>query len=70
MRYATDTGDTIKATYLIHVFPLAAVLAADLLDRLNRRSPGAGRAAMILLAAIAVHDAGAFVTRYGVWPRW
>jgi hypothetical protein len=70
VRYATDTGDTIKATYLIHVFPLAAVLAADLLDRLNRRSPGAGRAAMILLAAIAVHDAGAFVTRYGVWPRW
>ncbi len=40
--YPTKTGDTVKATYLIHVFPLAAVLAADLLERLNRRFPGPG----------------------------
>jgi hypothetical protein len=62
--YPTGSGDTVKATYLIHVFPLAAVLAADLLDRLHRRAPGLAYAAITLLAGIAAHDAGAFVTRY------
>ena len=68
--YPSETGDTVKATYLIHVFPFAAVLAADLLERLNRRFPGLVRAFVILLAAIAAHNVGTLVTRYGIWPRW
>jgi hypothetical protein len=70
VRYPTDTGDTVKATYLIHVLPLLAVLAADLLERLYRRAPGSGRAVMILLATVAAHNAGTFLTRYGVLPYW
>ena len=70
VRYPTDTGDTVKATYLIHVLPLLAVLAADLLERLYRRAPGSGRVVMILLAAVAAHNAGTFLTRYGVLPYW
>jgi hypothetical protein len=62
--YPTKSGDTVKATYLIHLFPLAAVLGADLLDRLHERAPRLGRTAMVALAAIAAHDVGAFLTRY------
>lgn len=64
IRVPTETGDTIKATYLLHAFPLAAVLGADVLGRLRRARPYAFLGVTVALILVALHNAAAFVTRY------
>jgi hypothetical protein len=56
----TERGDTIKATYLLHAFPLLSILGAEAVRRLER-----GRAALVVLwALVFIHDLPAFVTRH------
>jgi hypothetical protein len=61
-------GDTIKATYLVHVAPLAAFLGADALGRLRDRSPRWFAVLAIGLLLVAVHNYGTYVTRYTPLP--
>jgi hypothetical protein len=64
IRIPTETGDTIKATYLLHVFPLAAVLGAELLRMLRFAVPYAFWVVTAALVFVTFHNGAAFVTRY------
>lgn len=59
-----DKGATIKATYLLQVFPVMAVLASDLLERVKQRSALAFTVLVALLAAVFGHNLGAVVTQW------
>lgn len=61
------SGDTIKATYLLHVFPFLAVLAAELLADVRERWPRAHRVAWVMLALVMCHNLGVLVTRFRGW---
>ena len=58
-------GDTIKATYMLHTFPLIAVLVGCLLRRLERRFPALWLAAAASLAVALVHNLPVLLTRFG-----
>jgi hypothetical protein len=58
-----ERGDTIKATYMLHVFPLAAVLGARALARLEERSRSAYRLSLFVLGVAFAHNLPALVTR-------
>jgi len=60
-------GTTIKATYLLHVFPMAALLAGDLLSRIARRSVMSYRLIVSAVALCGLHNLPMFFTRYVVW---
>jgi hypothetical protein len=64
IKIPTDTGDTIKATYLLYVFPLVAVLGADFLRKLRQEVPSAFWGVAGALTFVAFHNGAAFVTRY------
>lgn len=57
-------GDTIKATYMLQIFPFVAVLSGAMLDALRRRSKRAYAAALALLTLIFAHNLPALITRY------
>ncbi|NQZ95821.1 MAG: glycosyltransferase family 39 protein [Myxococcales bacterium] len=59
-----DRGDTIKATYMLQVFPFVALLGAELLVRLRERQRFAHRIVCAVLIAVAVHHVPLFFTRY------
>ncbi|MBI2758557.1 MAG: hypothetical protein HYX49_07740 [Chloroflexi bacterium] len=59
-------GDTIKATYLIQIFPLLAVLAAGMLARMRTRWPYIERAVYIILVVIFIFNLPALVTHFAV----
>lgn len=61
---ALDTGDTIKATYMAHLIPFAAVSTALGVTALRQRARSLYRVVMVLLLAVSVYVAPAFVTRY------
>jgi hypothetical protein len=61
LRYPNDKGDTIKATYMLHVFPLLAILAAAVLSRLRGRAYVACVAVLLIITA---HNVPAMITRY------
>ncbi|NJN43610.1 MAG: hypothetical protein HC806_01975 [Anaerolineae bacterium] len=68
VRYpALDKGDTIKATYMIHIFPLLAILAGQVLQKINHISPRLSRLTIILLFSIFIHNLPAMVTRFIPW---
>jgi len=57
----TGDGDTVKATYMLHAFPLLAILAATVLTRVR------GRALWVcagLLVVVMIHNLPAMVTRH------
>ncbi len=62
-------GDTIKATYLVHVFPFVAILSAELLLRVRRHYRRLHAAIAILLVAVALHNLPVVITRYNVLTR-
>jgi 4-amino-4-deoxy-L-arabinose transferase-like glycosyltransferase len=65
IRYpALDTGNTIKASYLIQVFPLIAVLGAYLLKRMGERWYYLECAASVVLVLIFVFNFPAFITHF------
>ena len=60
----TVHGDTIKPSYLLHVFPLLAILTADLVISLGSRFP---QLKIVLIGSILLtflHNAPAFFTRF------
>jgi hypothetical protein len=58
----TGDGDTIKATYMLHAFPLLAILAGAMLSRLPRRTSAL---CLAVLLAVVVHNLPAMITRHG-----
>ena len=63
-----EQGDTIKATYLLHVFPFAALLAGEVMATMAERSPRLYRATAAALGVFALHDLPLLFTRYPRWP--
>lgn len=57
-------GDTIKATYMLHLFPLAGVFVGYLLGEIEGRRVWLARGILVALVAIALHNLGAMVTHY------
>ena len=67
IRYpALETGNTIKATYLIQVFPLLAALSAALLKQMQERWPYVERVASVVLVVIFLYNLPALVTHF-IW---
>jgi hypothetical protein len=63
--YTDGTGDTIKATYMLQVYPFAAVLAAAVLQPL--RAPNRQWmfwTILVTLVAVAAHNSPAYFTRF------
>ena len=60
-------ADTIKATYLLQIFPPLAILSGELLARLGDRSERAYRAIMLVLGLALLHNLPAMVTRFPIW---
>lgn len=54
LMYRTLEGSSIKATYMLQIMPLAAVLAGHLVGRVDRRHPALARWTVRLLALCAV----------------
>ena len=61
-------GTTIKATYMLQVFPLFAVLGADALARLRERSRPAFTLVVSGLGLLLLHNAPLLVTAFWPWP--
>jgi hypothetical protein len=59
-------GDTIKATYVLHVAPFVAILVGGLLDCIKRKSDGYYRLMVGALLICGVHNLLTMVTRYQV----
>ncbi|RPI25889.1 MAG: hypothetical protein EHM70_19595 [Chloroflexota bacterium] len=57
-------GDTIKATYLVYIFPFLAVLASRFVEMVREKSQPLYRLVVILLALVFVHNLPAMLTRY------
>jgi len=62
--YPSPSGNMIKATYLLHALPLAAILAADLLERIRLWSKPLFFAALASLLLVSLHNAPALLTSY------
>jgi len=58
-------GDTIKATYLLHMFPSLAILGACLLGQVRKTKPYLSRLSLALLLAISIHNFPAFISHIG-----
>lgn len=59
-----DKGDTIKASYLLHIFPFTAILAANWMENLHNRHPSLYRATWVMLLLTAVAAAPLWFSRY------
>jgi hypothetical protein len=59
-----DKGDTVKATYLLHLFPLLAVTAGATLHRVEQRSPRLYRLLLGMLGLVCLHNLGAMVSHH------
>jgi hypothetical protein len=59
-----NKGDTIKATYMLHIFPFLAILAGEFLRRLKIRFPRIYQLSLGMLLLIFLHNAPAILTHY------
>jgi hypothetical protein len=59
-----DQGDTIKATYMLHVFPFVAIMVGNLLQVIYQKSPIAYTVILGLFGMVFVHNLPAIITRY------
>jgi hypothetical protein len=57
-------GDTIKATYVLHVFPLVAVSVGVVLEHIEERSQLLYRLLLGVLSIVFLHNLPAMVTHY------
>jgi 4-amino-4-deoxy-L-arabinose transferase-like glycosyltransferase len=61
-------GTTIKASYVLQVFPWLALLGAEAAARLHARRPRAFPVLAAALVLVALHNAPTLVTAYGTDP--
>lgn len=62
--YPAVMGDTIKATYTLHVFPLLAIQAGMLTDHLREHMPPVYALLVLGMTAVLLHNLPILVTRY------
>ena len=56
-------GDTIKATYMLHLFPYVALLGGMLIERIRERLPFVYAFVIGLLLLVAVHNLPVMLTQ-------
>lgn len=61
--YPNPNGDTIKATYMLHLFPLIAILMGSLLLIIQQRLRIVNRMLMIMLVLVLLYNLPAFFSR-------
>lgn len=64
-RYPTPGGDTAKATYTLHLFPLLALLAAQVLMRIRARTQWGYWGVVSLLGIVSAYILPMMFTRMG-----
>jgi hypothetical protein len=57
-------GDTIKASYILQIFPFISILVGFLLQRINQRSRVLFTVLMIALALVFLHNLPVLITHY------
>lgn len=62
--FQVASGSAIKATYVLHIFPFAAILAGLFLQNIADRKPIYARLVLALLVCVALHNLGAMITHY------
>ncbi len=65
-QHPTSPESMIKATYVLHAFPVMALLAAETLQRLRQRSRGGYHAVLVGLSLAALYILPACVTRHRI----
>jgi hypothetical protein len=65
--YPNVSGDTIKATYMLHTFAPLALLGAGALLGLRQRAGAGFRLALAALALAALHNLPALFTQHTAW---
>ena len=61
-------GDTIKASYQLHIFPLMAIIAGFLLHEIAQKSKVLFYGILLSLLLVAVHNFYAMVTHFPLFP--
>ena len=59
-----DKGDTIKATYMLQVFPFCAILSGELLERIRQKYIYIWWTILLILIATFLHNFPVCITRY------
>lgn len=59
-------GDTIKATYILQIFPMVGLFVGDLAQKIEQISQRAGKWLLLGLAFIALHNLPAMITHYSI----
>ncbi|NOH13700.1 MAG: hypothetical protein HND51_18830 [Chloroflexi bacterium] len=67
VRYTHQTPSTIKASYMLQMLPVMAILAGEALMRFKARWPKAFPVTLILLALVILHNLPTLFTRYNTW---
>jgi hypothetical protein len=60
-----EKGDTIKPTYILHVFPFLAMCAGCLMGRIRQFNPWVYRVLLVLVLLVAVHNLASMVSHIG-----
>jgi hypothetical protein len=63
-----EKGDTIKATYILHIFPVIAIFVGLLLEKVEQQSRLISRFVIGALLVVALHNLPAMITHYPL-PR-
>lgn len=61
------SGVHIKATYILHAFPLLAILAAGVMQEIRRWNARAYAVLVLMIVVVAIHNAPALVSRYSAF---
>jgi 4-amino-4-deoxy-L-arabinose transferase-like glycosyltransferase len=64
IRYPSPDGDTIKATYMIQIFPFVGALIGLVGSKLHKEYRWTSPVAMLVMLATFVHNIGCVLTRY------
>lgn len=60
-------GDTIKALYLLQIYPFVSIFAGEFLQRVKQKSIHVYQVISALLAISLLHNFPTFITRYTPW---
>jgi len=64
--YPSSVGATIKATYMLQVFPFVSILAGEFLQKIRQKSVHAYRVILVLLGITVLHNFPIFITQHVV----